>query len=88
MAGTKEGALKAAQTNKNKYGPNFYANIGSKSWDNPDRSHKTGFALNPELAVEAGRKGGKKTKDEYKTTQEAQEASKSDKLKELSPSEG
>ncbi len=66
MAGNKEGALKAAETNKKKYGPDFYKNIGSKSWKNPERSRKTGFALNPELAKEAGRKGGKKTKSEYK----------------------
>lgn len=70
MPGTKEGAKKAAQTNKQKYGPDFYANIGSKSWTNPKRSRKTGFALNPELAIEAGRKGGKKTKSEYKTQEE------------------
>lgn len=67
MAGNREGALKARETNKKKYGPDFYKNIGSKSWKNPERSRKTGFALNSELAKEAGRKGGKKTKSEYKT---------------------
>jgi general stress protein YciG len=67
MAGNKEGAKKAAETNKRKHGADFYKIIGAKSWDNPDRSRKTGFALNPELAVEAGRKGGKKTKSDYKT---------------------
>lgn len=77
MAGNKQGALKAAETNKKKYGPDFYAKIGGQSWKNPERSHKTGFALNPELAVEAGRKGGKKTKDEYKTTH-SEALSKSD----------
>lgn len=70
MAGNKEGALKAAETNKQKYGPDFYKQIGSKSWKNPTRSRKTGFALNPDLAKEAGRKGGKKTKSEYKTKEE------------------
>jgi len=67
MAGNKEGALKAAETNKKKYGDDFYKNIGSKSWKNPNRSRETGFALNRKLASEAGRIGGKKTKDEYKT---------------------
>lgn len=83
MAGTKEGAQKAAQTNKKKYGDDFYANIGSKSWQNPERSRKTGFALNPELAIEAGRKGGKKTKDDYKTKETEHNVSE-----ERSPSEG
>lgn len=30
MAGTKAGGFKAAQTNKNKYGTDFYASIGAK----------------------------------------------------------
>lgn len=29
MAGTKNGGAKAAATNKNKYGPDFYARIGA-----------------------------------------------------------
>ena len=70
MAGNREGALKARDTNRKKYGKDFYKKIGGKSWKNPERSHKTGFALNPDLAVEAGRKGGKKTKSEYKTQEE------------------
>lgn len=70
MAGNREGALKAAQTNKQNHGADFYKKIGSKSWTNPERSRKTGFALDPKLAVEAGRKGGKKTKSEYKSKEE------------------
>ena len=62
MAGTKEGSRKAAETNKRKYGPDFYKKIGSKSWQNPDRSRRTGFALNTDLAKEAGSKGGKTNK--------------------------
>ncbi|UOF77986.1 small hydrophilic plant seed protein [Caudoviricetes sp.] len=81
MAGTKEGALKARDTNIQNHGADFYKKIGSKSWKNPERSHKTGFALNPELAVEAGRKGGKKTKSEYKTQKE--EWTTADELKEI-----
>jgi general stress protein YciG len=30
MSGTKSGGLAAAKTNKTKYGPDFYAKIGSK----------------------------------------------------------
>jgi len=30
MAGTKEGGRRAAETNKRKYGSNFYSNIGKK----------------------------------------------------------
>lgn len=67
MAGNKAGALKARDTNIQNHGSDFYKKIGSKSWTNPERSRKTGFALDPALAVEAGRRGGKKTKNEYKT---------------------
>lgn len=70
MAGNREGALKAAQTNIQNHGKDFYKKIGSKSWTNPERSRKTGFALDPALAAEAGRRGGKKTKSEYKTQKE------------------
>lgn len=66
MPGTPEGALKAKQTNIAK-DPAFYANIGSKSWDNPDRSRKTGFALlDKEQHIEISKKGGQKTKEDYK----------------------
>lgn len=41
MAGTKAGGLKAAQTNVEKYGENFYANIGGKGGRN---GHTGGFA--------------------------------------------
>ena len=78
MAGTKAGAAKAAQTNKAKYGPDYYARIAKNSWKN-ERSHETGFALIPrEKLIELSAKGGKKTKDEYKTkeTTDATEADK------------
>lgn len=55
VAGTKAGGKKAAATNKEKYGSEFYANIGRKGGQN---GHTGGFAANPELAKEAGRKGG------------------------------
>lgn len=59
MAGTKKGGLKAAETNKAKFGSDFYAEIGRKGGRN---GHTGGFAANPELARIAGRKGGLKSK--------------------------
>lgn len=63
MAGTKAGAAKAARTNRERYGENFYRQIGSQSWKNPERSRVTGFAKLPkEVVVELGRKGGQQNK--------------------------
>lgn len=59
MAGTIEGGRKAAKTNKEKYGSNFYAKIGGIGGRN---GHTGGFASNPELARRAGQKGGRKSK--------------------------
>lgn len=59
MAGTKEGGKRAAATNKDKYGDDFYARIGAKGGRN---GHTGGFAANPELAKEAGAKGGRISK--------------------------
>lgn len=70
MAGTSEGGKKAAAKNKAK-DPDFYKKIGSMSWDDPERSREIGFALDPEKAREAGRRGGKKTKNEYHKKEEA-----------------
>ena len=56
MAGTQEGGKAAAITNKQRYGANFYKKIGEKGGK---LSVGGGFALNHDLAVEAGRKGGK-----------------------------
>ena len=55
MAGTKEGGKKAAATNKAKYGDDFYREMGRIGGRN---GHTGGFASNPELAREAGRRGG------------------------------
>lgn len=59
MAGTKAGGRKAAATNKNKYGTDFYAKIGRKGGQN---GHTGGFAANRELARIAGAKGGRLSK--------------------------
>jgi len=56
MAGTKAGGKAAAQTNKTKYGPEFYARIGAMG----GKKGKTGgFYANRELARIAGAKGGR-----------------------------
>lgn len=59
MAGTKAGGRKAAATNKEKYGDNFYANIGRRGGK---AGHTGGFAADPELARRAGAIGGKRSK--------------------------
>lgn len=59
MPGSKIGGHKAAETIKKKYGPDYYSRIGSRGGKN---SHTGGFFANPELAREAGRKGGLKSK--------------------------
>ena len=52
MAGTKEGGLKAAETNKLRHGADFYKNLGKKG-----NSSTKGFASNPEFARIASAKG-------------------------------
>lgn len=56
MAGTKIGGIKAAATNKARYGEGFYRSIGAAGGK---ISRGGGFESNPELAREAGRIGGK-----------------------------
>lgn len=62
MAGTTEGGKKAAQTNRARYGDgtngkeDFYTKIGGIGGR---ISRGGGFAMNRDLAVEAGRRGGK-----------------------------
>ena len=68
MAGTKAGGVKAAQTNKNKHGSDFYAKIGAKGGK---MGHTGGFAANPELARIAGRKGGLISRRTKKTASKA-----------------
>lgn len=59
MAGSKAGGLKAAKTNKERYGDDWYARIGRKGGQN---GHTGGFASDPELAKIAGAKGGRISK--------------------------
>lgn len=58
MAGTIEGGLKAAKTNKKLYGKSYYSNIGRTGGMN---GHSGGFAANRELARIAGAAGGRKS---------------------------
>jgi hypothetical protein len=55
MPGTQIGGLKAAKTNKKKYGKDFYKLIGTKGGQ---KGRTGGFYANRELASIAGRKGG------------------------------
>lgn len=64
MAGSKAGGAKAAATNKEKYGPDFYRNIGKLGGHNgrtggfaSEKIGKDGLTGH-ERAVHAGRKGG------------------------------
>jgi len=60
MSGTREGGLKAAKTNKEKHGEDFYVRAGQKTkeaWERNGRKPR-GFAARPELARVAGAKGG------------------------------
>ena len=64
MAGTSLGAKRAAQTNKERHGEDFYQRIGklsNASWEKNGRKPR-GFAANPELARVAGRRGGLKSR--------------------------
>lgn len=55
MSGTIEGGKKAAATNKELYGANFYTTIGRLGGE---KSRGGGFAKDSELARAAGRLGG------------------------------
>lgn len=59
MSGTVTGGRKAAATNKELYGKEFYQRIGRIGGE---RGHTGGFASNPELARIAGAKGGRVSK--------------------------
>lgn len=59
MVGTKAGGQKAAKTNLERHGQDFYRAIGAKGGRN---GHTGGFAANRELARIAGAKGGRKSR--------------------------
>jgi general stress protein YciG len=55
------GGKRAAMTNKERYGEDYYKEMGARGGAAPHFSPK-GFAANPVLASRAGRKGGLKSK--------------------------
>lgn len=60
MAGTRSGGRAAAETNKQRYGVDYYSKIGKKShasWVKNGRKPR-GFAADKELASRAGKIGG------------------------------
>lgn len=64
MAGTRKGGLKAAKTNRMRYGAgdnDFYKTIGRKGGNTRGDFNKDGtgrgFAADPQRAADAGRKG-------------------------------
>lgn len=59
MSGTLAGGRKAAKTNKNKYGNDFYSKIGRIGGQNGTTG---GFASSTELAQRAGSIGGQRSK--------------------------
>ena len=61
MAGSKLGGQKAAATNIERHGRNFYREIGAMGGSRTGTKPK-GFAANPELAKIAGAKGGRISK--------------------------
>jgi general stress protein YciG len=63
MAGNSTGGKQAAITNKQKYGEDFYANIGSIGGKNGTTG---GFHFDKGKAVTAGAKGGKISRKGYK----------------------
>ena len=64
MAGTPKGGAAAAETNKKKYGADFYAKIGAMGGK---KGRTGGFYANRELARQAGAKGGRISRRTKKT---------------------
>ena len=57
MSGNAEGGKKAAETNKKRYGENWYKEIGAKGGSK--KGVRKGFAVHRALASVAGAKGGR-----------------------------
>jgi Stress-induced bacterial acidophilic repeat motif. len=70
MPGTINGGKSAAETNKERYGEDFYKNIGRKGGL---KSRGGGFAYSRKLASEAGRKGGLATQRKREEAQQEKE---------------
>jgi len=59
MSGNSKGGVKATHTTKQRHGDDFYVKIGALGGS---KSRNGGFAQNRELAREAGRIGGKRSR--------------------------
>jgi hypothetical protein len=59
MPGTKTGGKNAADSNKKRYGSDYYARIGAKGGR---KGHTGGFYGNRDLARAAGKLGGQKSR--------------------------
>lgn len=59
LAGNRQGGLRAAQTNKERYGNTFYSDIGSEGGK---KGTTGGTYNNPELARRIGAIGGKRSR--------------------------
>jgi hypothetical protein len=71
MSGTVKGGRAAAQSNRKKYGPDFYARIGAIGGR---KGHTGGFYANRELARVAGARGGRVSRRGKKVTGDEQQA--------------
>lgn len=64
MAGTSEGARKAARTLKEKFGDDYFGKIGAKG----GKHAKQAFSVDREFARKSGKKGGRAKKGYRKET--------------------
>lgn len=81
MSGTVVGGKAAAQTNKQKYGQDFYKNIGAKGGS--VNGVAKGFAADRERARRAGAKGGSISKRNRTIYEEPKHQGIIDKVKEV-----
>jgi general stress protein YciG len=77
MPGTKAGGLKVRKTNIEKQGKDFYKRIGQIGGKKPHPETRY-FALHPEAAKVAGKKGGKISKRGKAKTYENNEVNTND----------
>lgn len=73
MGGSKLGGKKAAKTNKELYGENYYRILGSKGGQSKDGKPKGFAAMSKEKVKAAGRKGGKTSRRTGVTTGQKKE---------------
>lgn len=68
MSGTRTGGLRAVQTNKERYGDDWYSSIGFKGGSG-HRPETRWFHKHPEMAKKYGKIGGMKSKRTRKELQ-------------------